>query len=130
MELAAARVFVRDIVAARDFYENRLGLVMSHDGADEGFCRFDTGQLQLVVEAVTPDQPPDEQSLVGRFTGLSFGVPDLMATYEQLKSAGVRFSEVPERQFWGGWLATLVDPDGNELQLVQFLPERRLHTRS
>ncbi|MDT7835564.1 VOC family protein [Aquabacterium sp. OR-4] len=120
MQLAAARVFVRDIVAARDYYEKCLGLELGHDGTDEGFCRFDTGQVQLVVELVTADEPPEEQAMVGRFTGLSFGVDDVMAAHAELAARGVRFVGAPERQFWGGWLATLVDPDGNEMQLVQF----------
>lgn len=120
MQLAAARVFVRDIVAARDFYEKRLGLELGHDGTEQGFCRFDTGQVHLVVELVTPDESPEDQAMVGRFTGLSFGVDDVVATHAELSARGVRFSGAPERQFWGGWLATLVDPDGNELQLVQF----------
>lgn len=120
MQLAAARVFVRDIVAARDFYEKRLGLDLGHDGTEEGFCRFDTGQVQLVVELVTPDESPEDQAMVGRFTGLSFGVADVRTAYAALTVAGVHFTGPPEQQFWGGWLATLVDPDGNEMQLVQF----------
>lgn len=120
MQLAAARVFVRDIAIARDFYEKRLGLDLGHDGTDEGFCRFDTGQVQLVVELVTPDESPEDQATVGRFTGLSFGVEDVVATHAALSAAGVRFSGPPEHQDWGGWVATLADPDGNELQIVQF----------
>lgn len=120
MLLAAARVFVHDLPAARDFYEQQLGLVIAFDGADEGFVRFDTGQLQLVLESVAADAPADEQVLVGRFTGLSFGVADLRAEHARLAAAGVRFTGEPEAQFWGGWLATLADPEGNELQLVQF----------
>jgi predicted enzyme related to lactoylglutathione lyase len=120
MQLAAARVFVRDIARARDFYEKRLGLDLGHDGTDEGFCRFDTGQVQLVVELVTPDESPEDQATVGRFTGLSFGVADVVATHTTLSAAGVRFTGPPEHQPWGGWLATLIDPDGNELQIIQF----------
>jgi catechol 2,3-dioxygenase-like lactoylglutathione lyase family enzyme len=32
---------------------------------------------------------------------------------------GVAFTGLPEQQSWGGILATLRDPAGNELQLVQ-----------
>jgi len=39
--------------------------------------------------------------------------------YRELSSLGVAFSGLPERQDWGGILATLRDPSGNELQLVQ-----------
>ena len=56
---------------------------------------------------------------MGRFTGLSFPVEDIHAKYRQLSAAGVEFSGEPERQYWGGWLATFKDPSGNGLQLVQ-----------
>jgi uncharacterized glyoxalase superfamily protein PhnB len=39
--------------------------------------------------------------------------------YRELAAAGVEFSGEPEKQFWGGILATLRDPAGNELQIVQ-----------
>ena len=37
-----------------------------------------------------------------------------------LKADGVSFVGPPEQQDWGGWLATMRDPSGNELQLVQY----------
>ena len=80
---------------------------------------FDCGGVRLVVEAVPADAPADEQALVGRFTGLSLAVGDIDAEHRRLAALGVRFTGAPERQFWGGWLATFCDPAGNELQLVQ-----------
>jgi uncharacterized glyoxalase superfamily protein PhnB len=74
----------------------------------------------LVVEAVATDAPQDEEVLVGRFTGLSFTVTDIQAEFSNLVSRGVVFTGSPERQAWGGTLATLRDPAGNELQLVQY----------
>ena len=35
---------------------------------------------------------------------------------------GVPLIRPPEREDWGGWIATLSDPDGNTVQLLQ-LPE-------
>lgn len=61
-----------------------------------------------------------DRALVGRFTGISFAVDDINDSYESLRSAGLAFSGEPERQAWGGRLATIVDPSGNELQLVQY----------
>ena len=43
---------------------------------------------------------------VGRFTGLTFPVEDIQSKYRQLSAAGVEFTGDPERQYWGGWLAT------------------------
>lgn len=120
MQLAAARIFVRDLPAARDFYRDVLGLELRYDGVSEGFCRFESGALQLILESVAGDADPDERCLVGRFTGLSFAVRDLLAEYERLRALGVAFTGAPQRQPWGGWLATLRDPTGNEVQIVQY----------
>lgn len=120
MKLAAVRIFVRDIVAARDFYAGALGLPLIADGAADGYCVFDMGGADLVLEAVPVDAPADEQALVGRFTGVSFAVADIVATHARLIAQGVHFSGAPEHQPWGGVLATLNDPAGNGLQLVQY----------
>lgn len=119
MNLSAARVFVKDVVEARRFYEDRLGLSPIGGDLDHGVCVFEAGGTQLIVEAVPDDAPDDEQELVGRFTGLSFAVDDIVSKHRDLLSLEVEFSGGPERQYWGGWLATLRDPAGNELQLVQ-----------
>lgn len=119
MKLSSARIFVRDLEEAARFYGVTLGLVQSAGNVASGACIYDTGGMQLVVEAVTPDAPADEQALVGRYTGLCFTVDDIQARHQQLSSLGVRFCDEPEEQYWGGWLDTFLDPAGNEMQLVQ-----------
>ena len=67
-----------------------------------------------------PTAPLEEDvGLVGRFTGLSFDVPNAQSAYEDLRSRGVAFTHAPEEQAWGGILATLRDPSGNELQICE-----------
>ena len=119
MHLTTARVFVTDLSAARAFYETTLALPLRVDGQSDGFCIFRPGSMDLLVETVPIDAPADERILVGRFTGLSFTVADIHATYAELLAKGVFFTGAPERQAWGGTLATFRDPAGNELQLVQ-----------
>lgn len=119
MNLNTARIFVRNLAEARDFYASTLGLALQADGLDHGYCVFNAGASTLVVEAVDADAPEEEQVLVGRFTGLSFEVPNAQAMYEALSSRGVVFTGLPEKQFWGGTLATLRDPAGNEIQICQ-----------
>jgi len=119
MNLNTARVFVRDLSTAHDFYGRTLGLPIQAGDSEAGFIVFGAGNCQLVVESVAPDAPADEQVLVGRFTGLSFTVPDIHAKHRELVERGVHFTGQPELQFWGGILATLRDPAGNELQLVE-----------
>lgn len=120
MKLAALRLFVRDLSAARALYRDLLGIPLTADGASHGFLVFDLDGVDLVIEAVAADAPSDEQALVGRFSGISFAVDDCAAAHARLTAAGVRFSGAPEAQGWGGVLATLLDADGNALQLVQY----------
>lgn len=120
MKLSAARIFVRDVAEAKRFYADVLELSLKADGSEHGYCVFDTGGgTQLILEAVAADAPADDQALVGRFTGLSFATEDIHLKHRELLARGVPFSGEPELQFWGGWLATLKDPSGNGVQLVQ-----------
>ncbi|TDO95769.1 VOC family protein [Marinomonas balearica] len=119
MNLSAARVFVRNIEDAKAFYEN-IGLTLECYSSDTQVCIFNTGKTKLILELLTESESNSEQSLLGRFTGLAFDISDIFAKYEQLKLSGVEFSGQPEQQHWGGWLATFLDPSGNELQLVQY----------
>ncbi len=126
MKLAAARIFVHDLEQASEFYENLLGLRVGARSPEAGFVVFEAQTCDLVIERVPPDAPQDEQMLVGRFTGLSFDVRNIAIVYQDLVSKRVQFTGSPERQPWGGILATLRDPSGNELQLVEYpLPPPR-----
>lgn len=119
MNLNTARVFVHDIVRARAFYADALGLGLHAHDLSQGWCVFNAGNCELVVEAVPGDAPAEEQALVGRFTGLSFLVPNIHVAHQDLKARGVVFTAAPERQHWGGTLAAFRDPDGNQFQLAQ-----------
>ena len=119
MRLAAARIFVSDLRPAIGFYSTLLGPPTAVDpGAT--YAVFNANTVDIVVETVPADAPPDDLALVGRFTGISFAVDDIDDTYERLQASGVRFTGGPELQAWGGRLATCIDPGGNELQLVQY----------
>lgn len=119
MNLNTARVFVRDIAAARDFYASALGLKVVAESAAGGYLVLNAGNCQLVVETVPHDAPPDDQALVGRFTGLSFLVPSVHVAHQDLVGKGVRFTSPPEMQAWGGTIATFTDADGNAFQIAQ-----------
>lgn len=119
MQLSAARVFVQDLAAAEHFYGALLGLPLQAGGAAQGYCVYGLGGPQLVVEPVAPDAPDEDRALVGRFTGLSLAVASVDRAHAELSQRGVVFLAGPERQPWGGILATFCDPSGNALQLVQ-----------
>ncbi len=120
VELSAVRLFVWDIDLAKAFYADVLGLTLQSDGSRQGYCVFESAGVRLVVETVPKDAPPHDQSLVGRFSGVSFAVADIAAEHRRLLSLGVTFTGAPERQSWGGTLATFHDPSKNELNIVQY----------
>lgn len=120
LKIAAFRIFVRNLEEAFAFYQGALGLPIAAGGPEVGYLVFKAQTCDLVVERVPPDAPPDEQILVGRFTGLSFAVSGIDQLCHALAAQGVQFVGQPERQAWGGTLATLSDPAGNQLQLVEY----------
>ncbi len=119
MRLAAAGIFVSDLGPAIDFYTRLLG-PPTVVGPGSTYAVLSADIADIVVETVSADAPRDDLALVGRFTGISFAVDDINDTYERLQSSRLAFSGEPELQAWGGRLATVVDPSGNELQLVQY----------
>ena len=98
MELNTARVFVRDIDSAEQFYSGTLGLAIKADGSQYGYCVFKAGRTDLVVETVADEAPEEERVMVGRFTGLSFSVQDVEAKHRELAASGVPSTGVPEKQ--------------------------------
>ena len=120
MKLSAIRLFVAELSRAKAFYAQTLGLRLARDGSAQGYCAFESAGISVIVEEVASDAPGKERALVGRFVGLSFAVENVTAEHERLAALGVRFTGFPEKQFWGGWLATFMDPSGNELQPAQY----------
>jgi predicted enzyme related to lactoylglutathione lyase len=119
MRIAAVRMFVTDLGRAEAWYRGVLGASPTAGGVDVGFVVFDVG-CHLVIEPVTGDSEIPADQLVGRFTGVSFVVADIEAAHRSLVARGVSVVGEPEPQSWGGVLATIADPDGNQMQLVQY----------
>ncbi len=118
MKLAAARVFVHQLTEARAFYR-AIGLAEEFCDEQHGVCVFDTGDSKFILERLSSTASAQEQSPVGRMTGLSFEVKDMQKSCQLLVENGVALVHSPEKQYWGAWIATISDPDNNEVQLVQ-----------
>jgi len=114
MKIAAVRLFVEEMAAARAFYAEQLG--MKSVSLDEGVLVFDAGPL-LIVELA--DDEARSERLVGRFAGVSLGTSDIEALHARLKANGCTIVGAPERQPWGGLLMHVKDPSGNVLSFVQ-----------
>lgn len=97
------------------FYRDVVGLPLHAHHGD--FAAFDAGPgLRLSVgrhsEVRGPARDPYRVMV-------NLGTDDIHGDYRRLRGAGVTFLRPPEREHWGGWVATLRDPDGNIVQLLQ-----------
>jgi lactoylglutathione lyase len=62
--------------------------------------------------------PPGMEDRIGTFANVGFECDDIHATYEELRSCGVAFSEEPNERPWGMW-AEFKDVGGNGFGLIQ-----------
>jgi predicted enzyme related to lactoylglutathione lyase len=104
--------------AAMDrFYVDVLGLTPRT--RRQGFVNVDLGPQRLTVTTHDGVRGASRDPLR---VMVNLEVDDIAAEHVRLVAAGVRFTRPPELEPWGGWVATLADPDGNTLQLFQLPP--------
>ncbi len=108
--LAFAAYPVTDIPRSRHFYEEVLGLELTHEALSEWF-EYDLGETTFAI--TTHDQ---EHPVPVRGSVAAFEVSDLDADIARLHELGVKFrteiTETPVCRF-----AIILDPDGNEIIL-------------
>ena len=97
-----------------DFYRNALGIAPHSVRPD--FVAFRWGAMRLSIGAHdrVKGRAQDPHRIM-----VNLSVADIHAAHDSLRGKGVRFVRPPEREHWGGYVATLKDPDGNLLQLMQ-----------
>jgi lactoylglutathione lyase len=110
-DLYSVAVFVTDIERAVAFYADDLGLALTKQGSFG--AEFMEGRSHLGVH---PAVHPDARALVGRHTGITFQVENLLEFCERLHERNVRFLNEPTQQSWG-IMAMIADPDGNVIAL-------------
>ena len=82
----------------------------------DGFMAFQFGDLRLTItnhSEVKGDAKDPLRIMV------NLAVDDIHSAYQRLLGKGVEFLREPEKEHWGGYVATFKDPDGNVLQLLQ-----------
>ena len=104
-------IFVNDIGRAIEFYRDALNLPVTKQGSFG--AEFLEGETHLSVH---PAVHPEAKSLVGRHTGITLFVQDLLHYCGELHDRKVRFITEPTQQSWG-IMAMVADPDGNVLAL-------------
>jgi len=106
---------VSDVDKALRFYNEVLGLPTKLDA--RMFSHAEVG----------PDEPltkigmhaTGRKSKRKRRTGIVFDTDDIYALYERLRRQGVQLTLKPTKMPWGGIVADFLDPDNNELEVVQ-----------
>jgi len=107
-------IWTDDLNRLKDFYCNVLGL--NPHSVRPNFISFKWGEVRLGLGA--------HQEVVGQTKDpyrvtVNFHVDDIHSVHQSLVKRRVEFIRPPEKEHWGGWVATLLDPDGNLLQILQ-----------
>jgi predicted enzyme related to lactoylglutathione lyase len=110
---------VKDMAAARDFYEKTLGLTLGGDYGGKWVEYYPGGSGCLAITTMVPQVKPS-----ARHGGsVSFEVDDIEATMKDLKAKGVKvLAEVFSSPVCR--MAYVADPDGNSVGLHQKNPGR------
>jgi len=106
---------VSDLEGALAFYHELLGLPIALDG--RAFNHVEVGPHEPLAKIGI--ESTGKQSKRKKRTGEVFDTDDIYALYERLKKEGVIFTLKPTKMPWGGIIANFLDPDKNELQVVQ-----------
>ena len=126
MHVLQSRVLLRprDFTRAMAFYEEQLGLVRYRDWGDpvSGVVYFlGGGYLELT-------RGGDDDAAPAGFR-LWLQVADLDAAIAELADRGVTIDEAPERKPWGLLEATVHDPEGTEIVIVETPVDHPLRRR-
>jgi len=106
---------VSDIDRALKFYDEILGLPVVLDA--RGFNHAEVGPNEPLAKIGL--HATGKKSKRKRRTGVVFDTDNIYALYERLQKRGVKFTLKPTKMPWGGIVADFLDPDNNELEVVQ-----------
>ena len=122
MYISVVTLFVNDVDRACDFYTKKLGFEKTMDAPMGDGSRWVTvapkGEKTAFTLSTGSENMPGKP---GGFTGFIVEVDDVYKSCDQLKKAGVEFTEQPSTQPWGGW-AVFKDSEGNELGMHSGVP--------
>ena len=77
-------------------------------------------KLRIIEHSEVGPSAPEPQRLI-----LNLFIDDVRQEVDRLRPLGVGIIREPAQMAWGGYCATLQDPDGNYLQLIEGTPRAR-----
>lgn len=112
--LAGVIIWTDDLERLLIFYRDTLGLPLQ--SLQPAFAAFALGDVRFSIGVHSQVSGPSRDP---HRVMVNLAVSDIHGVHIELAARGVQFIRDPEREHWGGWVATLRDPDGNLLQLLQ-----------
>ena len=119
---------VRDLDASIKFYTGLLGMKeLRRTDVPEGkytlvFVGYGNEDSHTVLE-LTYNYGTDHYELGTAFGHLALGVPDIYATCDKLRQAGVKISREPGPVKFGTTVIAFIDdPDGYKIELIERKP--------
>lgn len=102
-----------DVKRLRSWYERAFGVAANRDG----FLEFGGMSVLIDPRADVADRPAEPERVI-----LNFHVDDARAMAVHLDSLGVTWV-APLAYRTDAWFGTLLDPDGNVIQIIELTPE-------
>ena len=113
-------IWTGDLPRLREFYCVTLG--MEPYSERPYFVSFKWGGLRFAIGSHdhVSGRARDPHRIM-----VNFDVDDIHTLHQELAGRGVEFIRVPEKEHWGGSVASFLDPDGNIIQVLEQPPERK-----
>lgn len=112
--IAGVVIWTDNLARMTEFYRDTLGFPLHSERPY--FVAFEWGAMRFSIGLHSEISGPARDP---RRVMINLATPDIHALHARLSASGVSFIRPPEREHWGGWVATFADPDGNILQLLQ-----------
>lgn len=108
---------VLDLEKAVYFYNQVLGLPIALDARDNNWVELGDESREGLIALYVPS--PSDPRRPGGPTGIVLRSKGIYHVHQRLVDYGVEFTMKPERQAWGGMLASFKDQDGNEIMIME-----------
>ena len=110
-----AMIPVSDMDRALKFYNETLGLAIALDARQFDHAEVGPDEPLAKIGLHATGTSPKEK----RRSGIVLDTDDIFALHRRLREQGVVFTLEPTKMPWGGIVADFLDPDNNELEVVQ-----------
>ncbi|MDT4975434.1 MAG: lactoylglutathione lyase [Pseudonocardiales bacterium] len=120
--IGAITLFVEDLAAAKEFYQEVFGLAIVFEDDSSAVFNFGNTMINLLVATAAPELI-DPAVVAAREAGsrcqFTIEVDDVDATCAELTKRGVKLLNGPMDRPWGIRTASFVDPGGHIWEIAK-----------